>query len=405
MHLKINCSKKKIKDVLDYIIIILLFYYTGGAFSSRNYSLKITMLLIAMLILVLFFAQKRNEKRLYKGVCLLTAMIFFILLVPVLNSDSNLGPYIAIPMQLCIGLLVAIFIEKKVFEEKFIYIITVFAAISLLGFVLQIMVPSIALAFPMSTVEDASVNYYNAIVYVFMSPKGFYDNSVMTVRNAGICWEPGCYQAFLNLGIFFLLAGSAKEKIKNRAIILFILIITVITTFSTNGYIIMGILLLVYHKNVKAIYKTNKKIFILGIGGSIIALCLIQAIGIDIFRVFDKVQKEFNSSSENNVIERVSLEKIKYLFYEGHFYFFGMSFSRWTTINESMWNSIIHTILCIGIPFTTLQLYGYWKFSAKYKYPLVIFIILIMCFSTETLFWRTFFNSLIFMGILYKKKE
>ena len=87
-------------------------------------------------------------------------------------------------------------------------------------------------------------------------------------------------------------------------------------------------------------------------------------------------------------------------------YLLGMSFSKWLTYNESMWNSIIHSILCLGLPFTVIQLIGYWKGAhVLSKKRWLLFLIMILSASTETLFWRVFFNTFAFYGWIYYRGQ
>lgn len=55
-----------------------------------------------------------------------------------------------------------------------------------------------------------------------------------------------------------------------------------------------------------------------------------------------------------------------------------------------------------GIPFTLIQLIGYWKgtkvLASKH---ILLFLIMLLCASTETLFWRVFFNTFAFYGCVF----
>ena len=236
MVIKIN----SFRNTIEYALIIALYYVTGGAFSYSHYSLQISVLLIVSLGVCVFLGRIRYvllRKVFVPWFC----MSFFILLVPLLWGDS-LTTYIAIIMQLSIGLFCAASIPGSEFVRKYVNVIVVFAAISLVGFVCGFIIPSVAFLFPVTNVPDASVEYYNAGVYVFMASKGF-SGLVLTTRNAGICWEPGCYQCFLNLGLLFLLEKEKKEHYKKFFLCFFILIVTIITTVSTTGIIILFLLL------------------------------------------------------------------------------------------------------------------------------------------------------------------
>lgn len=392
MKLTLNINK-----ILQYFLIIALYYVTGGAFSYTNYSLQITLLFFVSFILCIFFQKKNFLKK--TPFFVWVYMCIFLLFVPIIFNDS-IPTYVAIMLQLAIGAFCASFIPVEEFIKIYINVIVIFALISLIGYTLSLIRPSIALLFPV-TIGDASVDYYNAGVYVFMSAKGFGELSI-TTRNAGICWEPGCYQCFLNIGLFFLLERKDLFEKKYYYLKISILVITILTTISTTGILIMAILLLIYYK--KWIISLNFKsyLIIFALIGVVIFMFNYTNLG-DFFQ--NKISREFGN--EGTFLERISLSKIQYIVSEnGIPYFFGMSFSKWITFDESMWNSIIHSLLCLGFPFTTIQLIGYWRgchvLSKKWW---VLFFIMILCASTETLFWRVFFNTFAFYGWIYYKNR
>lgn len=57
------------------------------------------------------------------------------------------------------------------------------------------------------------------------------------IRNFGIFWEPGAFQAFLNIAIIYILLN--RKKMNFVKIKLLFLIISLITTFSSTGYLIL----------------------------------------------------------------------------------------------------------------------------------------------------------------------
>ena len=328
-------------------------------------------------------------------------MSLFILIVPLIFLDS-VPTYIAIIMQLAIGMFCSSLILVKEFIRKYINIIVFFALVSLIGFLIGFIKPSVATLFPVTRIEDASVDYYNAGIYVFMLSKG-YGTGVLSIaiRNAGICWEPGCYQCFLNIGLLFLLEKEKYNYQKFFYFKFFVLILTILTTVSTTGIIILIILLTVYFKE----WSKNLRHGILLIPLIIIIILFIYS-KTDLSEVIRyKISREFGS--DKGFFDRISLSKISYLISNnGFFYLLGMSFSKWIEINESLWNSIIHSFLCLGVPFTIIHLIGYWNGSHLLsKKGWLLFMIMIMCASTETLFWRVFFNTFAFYGWTYYRNK
>lgn len=62
-------------------------------------------------------------------------------------------------------------------------------------------------------------------------------------RNAGMFWEPGAFQGYLNIALAFLLLLSDVKHKKLKAIVI---IAAVLTTKSSTGYLVLGLLLLYY---------------------------------------------------------------------------------------------------------------------------------------------------------------
>lgn len=390
-------KKRKITNITEYILIIGLYYVTGGAFSYTNYSMQITVFFLASLAICYIMGKQHYSLRRTAFVAWMM-MSFFAIFVPIMFNDS-FPTYIAIIMQLGIGLFCASIISPEVFKKKYIDIIAVFAAISLVCFGVGIVYPQIALFFP-ETIGEASVDYYNAGVYVFMKAKG-YSGFILTSRNSGICWEPGCYQMFLNVALLFLLDSKLKKEGKKFYFTLLILMVTIITTMSTTGFILMLCILVCYRKK----WCFDKYVWFLIIPIFCASLIVFRETTDFYGFISGKISREFGENL--GFLDRISLSKIKYIISDnGIVYFLGMSFSKWLTYNTSLWNSIIHSILCLGIPFTAIHLRGYWKGSHfLVNRGLLLFIVMICCASTETLFWRVFFNTIAFYGWIGKRDE
>lgn len=388
----VSCNRKH--DVTEYFLIVALYYVTGSAFSYTNYSLQITFFFLVSLGICVYRGKYQYilRERPFKAWFL---MSFFIILVPLMQADS-LATYIAIIMQISIGMFCAAIISIDNFKDKYIKVITFFAGVSIVFFTVGLVAPNIVYYFP-QTIGSASVDYYNAGIYVFMSSKG-YGSLVLTSRNSGICWEPGCYQMFLNLGLLFLLEKEQKLKQNHFSIYFIVLVTTIITTVSTTGIFIMIVLLLTYFR--VWIKRLKNKWILLPV-----AVCMITFIANNsglVEGLFSKLTREFGDSL--GFIDRLSLNKLPYIFFpdRGFPYFFGMSFQTWVEHNQSLWNSVIHSFLCLGIPFTLIHLRGYWLGSkVMAKKSLLLFFVMILSASTETLFWRVFFNTITFYGWIY----
>lgn len=109
-------------------------------------------------------------------------------------------------------------------------------------------------------------------------------------RNSGFAWEPGAFAAFLSFPIFFSLANS-NFSINRKSLIM---IIALITTFSTMGYIVLITLLLFYYIQLQRTKRTS------GLTALVLGILLLFSF----FYIFqqdfmsDKVIAEINQSDE-----------------------------------------------------------------------------------------------------------
>lgn len=103
--------------------------------------------------------------------------------------------------------------------------------------------------------------FFFFIVYVFgqsVLPFTFYVSQYKTYatpyfvigglgvkRNYGIFWEPGVYQIYLNLALCMVLFNSG-QSIKNKNCKILVLAASVISTFSSTGYLVLAGILAVY---------------------------------------------------------------------------------------------------------------------------------------------------------------
>lgn len=390
-------QRNNVKNIIEYAFIIALYYVTGGAFSYTNYSAQIT---VFFLISFLICAYYRKAKYMFRLNVFIpwASMAFFVMIVPLFFDDSVLT-YLAIVMQISIGMFCAMLIPKEEFVRKYINVMVVFAAISVVAFTVSFVYPAIVQVFPL-TIGDASVDYYNAGVHVFMRVKS-HSSFTLMMRNAGICWEPGCYQCFLNIALLFLCERERSEHQQYFYVKLFILVITILTTVSTTGIIILALVLMFYSRQ----WCKGLKWGWLLLPMMILVIWWIYG-HFELDSIFQyKLEREFGETL--GFLDRISLNRLSYVFSEsGWPYFFGMSFAKWLTYDKSLWNSVIHSLLCLGTPFTIMQLIGYWLGSRTLvKKGGLLFVIMLMCASTETLFWRVFFNTIAFYGWFYYSKN
>lgn len=141
----------------------------------------------------------------------------------------NIG-YVLV-LQSCIGYQTYMRLYTKVMLAE--------AAISLISFVIGDL---LSLPLPLLHYEVSSVNGFYLTPYFTLG----WLNIPVFHRNAGMFNEPGSHQIFLNFALLFLMSdetrmGMSKKKYR-WAIAL--LIVTILSTLSTTGFICLGVVLL-----------------------------------------------------------------------------------------------------------------------------------------------------------------
>jgi hypothetical protein len=154
------------------------------------------------------------------------------------------------------------YIVIKVFHFKmfFLYerIVTQLSVIAIIGWLAMILTPGFmaqfidAIKIPQS---DIGILHGNIIIFS-MTDLGFYATQgevLGLTRNSGFSWEPGRYAAMVVIALFFNMARTRFQFRRN--ISFWILLIALLTTQSTTGYITFLILLLFFMINQKKEFK------------------------------------------------------------------------------------------------------------------------------------------------------
>lgn len=81
-------------------------------------------------------------------------------------------------------------------------------------------------------------------------------NNFSIARNAGYAWEPGSYGVYLSIGIFINLFMVKNDPAKTKRLV--VLILALLSSLSTTGYVLLSLILLFYFVN-----KDFRRIFLL----------------------------------------------------------------------------------------------------------------------------------------------
>lgn len=271
---------------LDYFVIFLLIYLPSSFYGrSMKGSISLSILLVVAFAIVVI---NRKLKINVKSFMFILGIMILSIFTMIMNLES---PYqylifgISIICAYCIYL--SFSFTKFVFVfTRIMYFLCIF---SLITFALLLSVPNVFSVFPTIT-NSAGLTVKNLLFSVI-------HNSDYFNSNFGMFWEPGAYQTFINLALYFQL--FILKDLDTRRIIVFI--VTIFTTFSTTGYICTFILFTIYlliNKNItKITLKKRKKLIIVALMLIVVGIFIFNMMPNHIvFKVFGKLEAIINPS-------------------------------------------------------------------------------------------------------------
>lgn len=403
---------------LNNIIMFMLVSSTGGLLFvfNRNYAF---LALVSIIIMSLFYIRIRIKKSIYYSsflALLIIGALFTINYVTAINPQS-LTKYIFFGITIFTTVLVLFYYNNQsnmgvsVVHNNFI---------DSLYFILKlILIHSVFNFFAYFVVKDNLFpiisEYHESLTYNYLfyySPK---EGNIINLfgidfhRNAGIFWEAGILQIYLNI-LFFLEISIFKSNKKLLGLIIF----AILTTYSTTGLLLL-ILQIIYfaHKQLKSNIKMlllivlmaplyvffnanmNEKIY--GEGESSFQKRLfdftqpifiaienpLTGVGLDIDR-FQEVREEFYINSDlNSSFRKIGIEQ------------------KVETTSKGSTNSVMYLLAGMGFPTAFLFIYMFMKQQIITNHRLIWFILIFISVMSEPLLFRPFFFMFIVSGFIH----
>jgi hypothetical protein len=187
-----------------------------------------------------------------------------------------------------------------IFKDRFILVLTkTMVIISLISFVFVFLcyIPGLN-RFLYSFAESAFHldknwdNYSTPTLLIYTFHPEYFAGKFSYVRNAGIFWESGAFSVFLNITLFLYYSSKTIKSVKD----LFdkdarILVIALISTTSTMGFITLMIILVFFSAQLKSNFKYVLLVLIL-VSGTL-AFTSVEFLG-------EKINRELGESKVNN---------------------------------------------------------------------------------------------------------
>lgn len=234
------------------------------------YPSQLTVAALIVILGVVFLAvNRKNLKEVFRDRRLLAFAITAVLILApmVFKLDPQLM-YFSVLLCIFFAILLTYFVTMKEVARCYVVIMTLMAAYSVFAVYLGRIPADRGLIRLPTFVNAGGRDFYNfGLSFVSIREVKF--------RNFGIFREPGVYQFFLILALLLHNYVLSWDKAWKYWAINIILVVTALTTFSTNGVVEAGLLVLVVFFD-KKLYK-DKKILI-----TAIVLAVLAAIGITV---------------------------------------------------------------------------------------------------------------------------
>lgn len=399
-----NFTHISLKGILFMIFGIYIVYATDSLVIATNQNkelLPLSQYFIIAITIVFIFRYFMKSLKITSEMLGLFGVIFTLILSMIVNTDISGGYFLKISVLL-FGFFSGYFIEQKKFIAFYIKLMRVIAVVSLIAYIFAQIITNI----PFLPIINNTVGMSFTSLFFTNIP----NVSLFQIRNYGPFWEPGVYQAYLFVALFFVLFCQNQV----RKIDISIFSVTVITTFSTTGILALVTLLFGYIINRQ---PNNKK--------SIKWLVCMIAVLVALYTffndeagsmLFNKIQLGLDSPSFSSrwyaIWADITIFLKNPLFGVGPIRMIQEQtlYLTMKTQADSFFNTntLLMHFAIYGITLGCYYIVLIYKFIRKYvQGSLSILIILMgffMIFSGESFVYSLFFNTIIFFGLRQRSK-
>lgn len=275
-------------NYINNIFVFSLLYLSNSMFMQESVAGRIRLMMLLGISLFFLLVNKvrltMNKKSIMVFLFLLIVQLFSMFLYGV-DFEFGIGNIIT----LITAFIVTSILSFDKFIESYRKVMYFICGFSLLAFIAFQITPQIFNVFP-SYVWHNNIYFKNLLFCII-------PYSMQYTRNFGIFVEPGMFQIFINYAIIIELFYMKQLNITY----LIVYILTIITTKSTNGFIVLFIIMMAFSFKNKSMNlknkRINKKITLIFI--VTIFICLVLAKNVPYFTyVFLKVQEIWSNQGD-----------------------------------------------------------------------------------------------------------
>lgn len=396
-------------DILEFLIIYLSLLLFNG-FWFFEYALAGAVITVGGLIIILKYDLKFNQKGLVL-LCIMTLMVGTseILSATIYgNGQLTMNGLMILIISILISFLLADTLSTEKLKKNFIICMTIIAVISVLSNLIYSLNASIFSYFPKLINSAGRVGSFA----VFSIISDFSRSGAQ--RNQGIFWEPGAFQFFLCLAYIFELSDIEHKPRKGVLVSLFI---AMITTYSTTGVIVAGLLLI--YSLIRGRGKSNTiKISLVIVLFIVVFYSIIPRLtGYWEYALIRKIESifEYQPGISGNVSVTNRIDAIYYPIKELlNSPIIGIGTEGYSKMSKEVGHSIftctpINLLVKHGPIYGIIVLSGIWYFIKSnfttFLDTIIIFAILMLSISSEALQNDIFLLTMCFQGHMYFYKS
>lgn len=185
-------------------------------------------------------------------------------------SSSMLNEVVGFALDIAMTSVMAAYVSKRRFMRAYVNCVVAIALISLPCVAIANLNEPLAFAL-VSNPYDWTTPFGYSIYYTW----GI--NGTINVRNSGVFWEPGAFVGFLIVGMLFLLYG--KTQCRHASSKMLILVVTLLTTRSTTGYIVLVFMMLAMYRDLMFLFTGGKNNSVFGlIVGAVVVVASVSIV-------------------------------------------------------------------------------------------------------------------------------
>lgn len=386
------------KGFRDVTLVYALLFVSGSHIYNQSPNQYLILVFILSVLAWFLYSDRKISEKFVLYVCVFAG---FLLIIHLYTGKSLSFSSI---LATTIKLLIAYFILKTVgkrFIEVYIKVVVFLAAISLFGYLSDrfSLLDNIIQRLP--KVGELG---YEGIFYLFRFEEHI-------DRNNSIFFEPGAYQMFINAALFMLFFAETKFSHRRKWLYILILSVTLLTTFSTTGFMIFGALVSLIMIKSSAISRQGK-LTLIGMVVLAIAVFSVQFQSVMIEKINDylKIEEVIDSRNMRSFDMLVDLEIFKnHIFGVGYDkYYEEVSAVGLVVDGHGSSNGVTRTFAVYGLPFSLFLFVSYYWFFAKYFRGMLLRVVpfgmlLIFLFSESYYVFTPFSMAMISAIFIYDR--